>query len=437
MDRQHAVETLPNGTRVLSVAMPECPLFTVRVFVRVGFDHETDRRDYECAHFLEHMCAKFTSRSSPDSEAVQDELAAIGAAKNAHTTIDSTEYYVTCLPEHAARVLELVVASLADFEPDEAVFEQERNAVCEELRTRLNRPWSDLDDQLGVLLFEGHPRAKTYRQRLDNADTIPLDRIMAFRERAYVGGNVLVGVAGALPEGWQDLVRPAGRLPEGGMTTTPSPPPLPADSLSLGVANPSVTGVHLNLTFAVPVLLDSDEATAVEFACEALAGDLGAVLYRKLRTELGLVYFVRCDLYADPYHEGLSVVELVTETQVGQEERVVAATKACLAKVVRDGLDEGDFKRVHASSATTVAQTMCSTDPDRFLSHYGRTLMRTGTVRSLQSVWDRVRAVTPERADAAVRRVFGSAPAVAALGRPEVSSSQCRAFHDAAHLAGP
>lgn len=435
MDRAHAVATLPNGTRVLSVPMPDSPLFTVRVFVRVGFDHEADVEEYECAHFLEHMCAKFTSRSWPDAEAVQEEMAEMGASKNAHTTTDSTEYFVTCLPEHARRVLELVVATFAAFAPDQAVFDQERNAVCEELRTRLNRPWCDLDDQVGALLFRGHPREKTHRLRLGNADTIPLQRILAFRDRAYVGGNVIVGLAGALPEGWEAIVRAAGQIPPGPLTATPPPPPAPSDRLSLAVANPSVTGVHLSLTFAAPVLLGSDEAAAVDFACEALAGGLGAVLYRKLRTEMGLVYFVACNLFADPYHEGLGTVELVTETQVGQGQRVVEAVNDCLRRVVENGLDEADYRRVQADCSTSLAQTMCSTDPDRFLSHYGRGLMRTGRVRSLESVWRQVRAVTPERADAALRKVFGAPPAVAAIGSPEVSERECRAFHDAAHLA--
>ena len=75
-----------------------------------------------------------------------------------------------------------------------------------------------------------------------------------------------------------------------------------------------------------------------------------------------------------------------------------------LYRLIEEGFDEADVKRVRNSKAASAIYARDS--QSGMANQFGRWLIIGGTVDQLLSYPDEVRAVTPERAMAAVREVF-------------------------------
>jgi zinc protease len=166
------VETLDNGLRVYLKPVPGSPVVTTMVAYKVGSADE-DLDATGLSHYLEHLMFKGTEKIKPGD--IDHTTYANGGLNNAYTDTDYTIYHFDFPYDRWEAALEIEADRMRNLRIDKAhEFEQEKGAVCNELKRNEDEPW-DLeqkailpllygkDDPLGhpVIGQEEHVRAAT------------------------------------------------------------------------------------------------------------------------------------------------------------------------------------------------------------------------------------------------------------------------------------
>jgi len=184
---------LPNGVRVLAQHVPATYSVVLGVFVAVG-SRDEDARSAGISHFVEHMVFKGTERRTAFELALA--LERVGGSLEAHTTKEYTCFYTRVLREH----LDLAVDVLSDlvlhstFPADQ--IELEHGVVIEEINNVFDTPDDWIFELLADRVYAGHAMALPILGSRESVSGIGRDDLRAFMDWAYVGGNVVIAVAG-------------------------------------------------------------------------------------------------------------------------------------------------------------------------------------------------------------------------------------------------
>lgn len=123
--------SLPNGFRVATEYIKDCPFSTVGVWIDAGSRFE-DLNNSGVAHFLEHMNFKGTERYS--KQAVENLFEHRGAHFNAYTSRDRTAYYVKAFNKDVSTMMDVVSDLLKNGRYKRVDIELERATILAEMR---------------------------------------------------------------------------------------------------------------------------------------------------------------------------------------------------------------------------------------------------------------------------------------------------------------
>ena len=147
-------DTLDNGMRVVTEAMPDAHSVTIGFWVDAGSRDETPV-EAGASHFLEHLLFKGTEERSAHS--IAEDIEAVGGDMNAFTTKEYTAFYTRLIDED----LELGLDILSDimwapaFRPAE--IDAERQVILEEINMHEDEPSDLVHELLHEALYPGHP----------------------------------------------------------------------------------------------------------------------------------------------------------------------------------------------------------------------------------------------------------------------------------------
>lgn len=123
--------SLPNGFRVATEYVKDCPFSTVGVWIDAGSRFE-NLRNSGVAHFLEHMNFKGTDRYSKQD--VENLFEHRGAHFNAYTSRDRTAYYVKAFNQDVSKMMDVVSDLLKHGCYRRRDIEMERSTILAEMR---------------------------------------------------------------------------------------------------------------------------------------------------------------------------------------------------------------------------------------------------------------------------------------------------------------
>lgn len=123
--------SLPNGFRVATEYVPNCPFATVGVWIDAGSRFE-DVHNSGVAHFLEHMNFKGTDKYSKSD--VENLFEQRGAHFNAYTSRDRTAYYVKAFNKDVDKMMDVVSDLLQNGRYRRHDIELERPTILAEMR---------------------------------------------------------------------------------------------------------------------------------------------------------------------------------------------------------------------------------------------------------------------------------------------------------------
>lgn len=129
---------LDNGFRLLAVDVPHRYSAVFEVFVQIGSKYEASS-EAGISHFMEHMAFK-GSMGHPKASELLKELDSAGVSYNAGTGLESTSYYIKCLPEQLEWSSKLVSDILLRPLFEQGELEKERGVIEEEIAMYQDNP---------------------------------------------------------------------------------------------------------------------------------------------------------------------------------------------------------------------------------------------------------------------------------------------------------
>jgi len=327
-------KVLPNGLRLVSVAMPHLHSAEIAIYVKAGGRNDTSGKA-GISHFLEHMLFR-GSREFATSLELEIAFEAIGGSVNAATDEETTCYFSRVHPEQIAQGVKLFSSML--LRPTLEGIDIEKRIITEEALEDINERGDETNTSnlCSRLLWPGHPLGMPTIGYLDTIRGFTEEDLRSYLAEFYVPSNALIVAAGR-----HDPERFFAACAEhfAGWSGAQAPAPLPAEERqaeprSIFVKD-SDSQVNLQVAFRGFARPDRRIMT-LRLIRRILCGGGSSRLHLSLREKLGIVYSVDASLSA--YEEtGAFAIELATAP-----ENLVLAVSEVLSEVKTLAFQEMD-----------------------------------------------------------------------------------------------
>ena len=330
------LDTLSNGLRVASLAMPSLRTVAVALVADVGARHEAAHEN-GLAHLFEHMLFKGTATRSARgiAEAIED----VGGQLNAWTSRDGTMFHARVL----ARDLPLAVELIADlvlhprFDADDLALE--RQVVLSEIGEAADTPEDRVFDLAQALAFPDQPMGRPILGTAETLAGLGVEALADWRGRHYAAPGLVLVAAGAVDHA--ALLA----LAQAHLSALPlhRPPAAEAARFGGGVAGERRASEQTHMVIALPGPgLHASDHYAAQLFMAALGGGMSSRLFQDLREERGLAYSVSA--HHQP-HADTGLASIYLATRPGD-----AATAAALAletaQALATTLSDAELERV-------------------------------------------------------------------------------------------
>jgi predicted Zn-dependent peptidase len=289
-------ETLANGLRLVTEAMPHVRSVSVGVWLTRGSRHEPGDHG-GIAHFVEHMLFKGTTTRT--AEDIAQQVDSIGGQLDAFTSKEYAGYYIKVLDEHVPIAINLLsdLVSNPTFAPDE--IEREKKVILEEIKMVEDTPDDLVHEIFAEGFWNGHPLGRPILGTPDSVSALDYASLRHYFTDAYVARNFVVVAVGNLEHGkLRALIEHAFH-------------PVPKDGSAIEDERPSITATvqvrHKDLEqshvcFGTPALPQNHPDRYAAYVLNTvLGGSMSSRLFQNVREKRGLAYAVFSSLSA--YHD--------------------------------------------------------------------------------------------------------------------------------------
>lgn len=171
---------------------------TVEIMVKVGSNYET-RKISGISHFIEHLVFEATKKF-PNSRDLANEVEKFGGEFNAYTGEERTAYYIRILNRHfdtALGILDQIVFNPLFRESD---IEKERSIIIDEIRMVTDQPRFHQWILFAKNLYQKHPARNPAYGTVEAVSSVKRKDIVGYYSRYYAPNNMIISVAGNIPE---------------------------------------------------------------------------------------------------------------------------------------------------------------------------------------------------------------------------------------------
>jgi zinc protease len=185
---------LENGFKAYLIRTPAPGQISYLTVVRAGAREEWEPGRSGFAHFFEHIMFRGTEKY-PNYDAITTR---IGAARNASTSLDVTQYYMTAASDSLEQIVDLESDRFMNLKYGEAAFRTEAGAILGEFSQGRANPYLYLAEKLQDTAFDEH----TYKHLTigfeKDVRNMPegYDYSISFRDRYYRPENCVLLLSG-------------------------------------------------------------------------------------------------------------------------------------------------------------------------------------------------------------------------------------------------
>ncbi len=376
------IDTLANGVRVVTEAMPGLESAAVGLWITAGGRHERPEQN-GIAHFLEHMAFKGTARRSAleIAEAIED----VGGYINAYTSREMTAYYARVLAQDVPLAIDVVSDIVLNPVFAQSEIEIERGVILQEIGQALDTPDDVIFDWLQEVAYPDQPLGRTILGPAERVRAFSRADLAGFVAEHYGPSQLILSAAGAVDH---DAILAAAEAHLGHLVARPAAAALPARFLGgeRRVEKP-LEQAHLALAFEAPSYRDRDVYVAQIFAT-AFGGGMSSRLFQELRERRGLCYtvFAQAGAYEDT---GLTTIYAGTGHDQAGELLGLAVDEL---KRAADDLSEPEVARARAQMKAGILMGLES--PSARAERMARLLSIWGRVPDVSEIVERIDAVT-------------------------------------------
>lgn len=193
MQIDYVQTVLSNGLKVQVHVDHRTAMVAFNLIYDVGSKDE-DPEKTGFAHLFEHLMFS-GSRHVKDFDT---ELDKVGAANNAFTNNDFTNYYITILPDVLETAFRVESDRMQYLTITQKKLDVQKGVVIEEFKERcLNQPYGDADLLIRPLCYRKHPYMwSTIGKKIEHIESVTLNDVKEFYHTYYSPDNAILTVAG-------------------------------------------------------------------------------------------------------------------------------------------------------------------------------------------------------------------------------------------------
>ncbi len=290
--------TLKNGLRIITVPQKGTQAVTVLVLVGTGSKYET-KEISGISHFLEHMFFKGTKKR-PSPLKVIEPLDKIGGIYNAFTSEEYTGYFSKVKASHLDLALDWVSDIYLNSLLPKKEIEKERGVIIEEINMLQDHPMSYIQILWPKLLYGDQPAGWHIAGTKESVIKMNHQMLFNYRKKQYTAPNTIICVAGKInPQNAQKLVKKY-------FSKIETYPFIKKQKVIEGQIKPNcllqfkkTDQTHLALGVRAFNLFHPQRYDQ-EILGIILGGMMSSRLFVEIREKLGIAYYIKTEVSADP-----------------------------------------------------------------------------------------------------------------------------------------
>lgn len=189
-------KTLKNGLRVMTVPMPSVESATLTIWARTGSRFEKESLG-GISHFLEHMAFKGGKRY-PTAKVVAEAVDSLGAANNASTSKEWTNYWIKLRADVIERGFDILFDMLLTPALRQTDIDREKGVILEEMAMYEDTPMAKIGDVFENLIFKGESLGRDIIGTKKSVTSLTKNDFVSYRKHHYYPENMLITVSGGV-----------------------------------------------------------------------------------------------------------------------------------------------------------------------------------------------------------------------------------------------
>ena len=381
---------LDNGLNVVTVPFDSPGLAAFYIVTRVGARNEVEPGVTGFAHFFEHMMFRGTDNYSKEQYSAA--LKSTGAAANANTTQDRTQYHMTGNADKLEVMFELESDRFMNLNYSEHEFKTEAGAVKGEYTKKFASPYSQINEKRSETAFTTHTYSHTTMGYFKDIVDMPnqYEYSKKFFDRYYrpeyntilVVGDVTPKQVNALSEKY------FGKWQRGSYTSVVPVEPEQTETRYVHLQNGSIPA-YFSMSYKAPAFSDSAiDMPALDVLASMVFSETSE-LNKKLVIEEQKIRFIGGGAF-DSRDPGLFTIQ-VSMVEKDDMAYVMAEIEKAIARVQTEDVDAELLERTKSNLKYGFAMGIDT--PDSIagsLSHYIQLTGDPESINRLYSLYDKV-----------------------------------------------
>ncbi len=384
---------------MVGIPMADNPTVTVLVLVETGSKYETKAKN-GLSHFLEHMCFKGTT-TRPNTSDLSKELDTLGCQYNAFTGQEFTGYYAKGKAADFPKLLDIVSDLYLNPLFKEEEIEKEKGVIVDEINMYDDLPMNKVHEVWMSLLYGDQPAGWSITGPRDIVRSMKRSDFVAYRNAHYVAGATTVVVSGNIDvtEAFKDITKKFNGISEGkkgGKKKTNDKQVAPA----IATIHKETDQTHFIMGVrSFPV---GDVRNPILSVLGGILGSgMSSRLFRKLRDEMGVGYYVRAGNSAFTDHGYFSIAAGVANDRL---EEVLLAVLAEIELLKNELVSAEELSKVKEHLSGMMYLGLESSDD--LAEYYGMQEVHHRDLLAPKEKEKLVRAVTAEDVRNIARKIF-------------------------------
>ena len=398
-EAQWEIDELESGLRVVTTPVPTAQSASVNVFVGVGSRAENPRTN-GLSHYLEHMMFKGTERR-PTAIHIAEAIEGAGGILNAYTSQEVTCYWNQVPFDKFSLAMDVLADMMREALIAQEEVDRERTVVQQEIRRAYDQPSAWAGHLLSEATFGDQPLGWPVAGTVETVEELQRGDFMEHIGTWYVPKNIVLSVAGNVTH--KEAVAEARKLYLG--LEGKAPPAVSLANEGIPQRNVIVEARDIsqsNIGISLHAVSRTDPDRYPLMLLNAVLGrGMSSRLFKEVRERRGLAYSVGSAVtrYNDTgvmsIAAGVSPEKVVETTKVIKEE---------LMKLVEEKV--GDEELTKARDYTIGSFRLGLETPMALAQRAGEHLLMLGEIEPIETVVERLRAVTADDVQRVAQRLF-------------------------------
>lgn len=413
-------DVLKNGLRIITVPMKESQSAIAMVLVEAGSKYES--KDINgISHFLEHMCFKGTKiRTGAE---INNQLDSLGAESNAFTGEEYTGYYAKTHFKKVDKILDIVSDIYLNPIFPEKDIEIEKGVILEEINMYEDLPMRKVNDIWDELLYGDQPAGRTILGPKTNIKKMKRNHFVDYHDKNYIPQKTVVVVAGNINK--KEIIKQVkekfSELKKGKETKKPKVLEK-QKSPAVKIHNKKSDQTHLILGFRSFDVYDK-RIVPLRVAATILGKGMSSRLFKKMRDELGICYYVHA---SNSSQTDTGVFAVSAGVGNARLEEAISTIIDEFKKLRDEEISDKEIKKAKEYLLGNMATSHETSDS--WADFYGTQELFRMNIRTLKQIEAEIRAVTEKDIKKSLKQIFKNSNLNLAIVGPYKNSKKLKSL---------